>query len=148
MRALIAALALGCVLTVPAVATDLDTHLDDLARRYAEPSGPLSTWQDGQWLRGQAPSQVDPIRAFEYEGEGWATLDGWMRGDPLLRQWVLLRFDADRDEALSAPEAATARHTFYALADANRSGIITSDEFVNGWGTVRVAVLGPYAFAG
>jgi hypothetical protein len=146
LRKLMAALWLGGVLTVPAVATDWKNELDAVAREAA-PAAPTE-WREGDWLAGTGPGVADPIRAFEHRGPGWVTLDGWMRGDPTLRSWVLLRFDADGDEALSTSEAAMARRTFYTLADTNRSGIITSEEFLNGWGTVRVALLGPYAFAG
>jgi len=148
LRKLMAALGLGCVLAVPAVATDWKDELDQLARDAAPVAGPQSEWRDGEWLAGTGQRVVDPIRAFAYAGDGWATLDGWMRRDPLLRQWTLQRFDADGNGWLSLPEAASARHSFYALADANRSGIITSEEFVNGWGTVRTALLGRYALAG
>lgn len=144
MRKLFAALWLAGALTVPAVATDWNAGLDDFARD----ASPQSEWRDGEWVSGTGEAFVDPIRAFEYRGAGWVTLDGWMRGDPTLRQWVLLRFDADGDAALDVPEAAMARRAFYTLADGNRSGVITSEEFMNGWGTVRVALLGPYAFTG
>lgn len=147
MRKLMAALALGCVLAVPAVATDWKNELDMLARDTAPDNAPQSEWRDGEWVAGTGPEVVDPIRAFAYAGDGWATLDGWMRRDPLLRQWTLQRFDADGDSGLSPAEAASARHGFYAVADANRSGIITSEEFLIGWGTVRAAMLGPYALA-
>lgn len=144
MRKLFAALWLAGAVAVPAVATDWNAGLDDFVRD----ASPQSEWRDGEWVSGTGEAFVDPIRAFEYRGAGWVTLDGWMRGDPTLRQWVLLRFDADGDAALDVPEAAMARRAFYMLADGNRSGVITSDEFMNGWGTVRVALLGPYAFAG
>jgi hypothetical protein len=144
LRKLFAALWLAGALTVPAVATDWNADLEDLTRDAA----PQSEWREGEWVAGTGPGYVDPIRAFEHRGAGWATLDGWMRGDPTLRSWVLLRFDADGDDALSVPEAGMARRAFYTLADANRSGVITSAEFIDGWGTIRVALLGPYAFAG
>ena len=148
MRKLMAALALGGVLTVPAVATDWKNEIETLAREAAPVEGAQSEWRDGEWLAGTGPRIIDPIRAFTYAGDGWATLDGWMRRDLLLRQWVLRGFDSDGDEALSAVEAAAARHGFYSIADSNRSGIITSEEFMDGWGTVRAAMLGPYALAG
>lgn len=148
MRKLVAALWLCSVLTVPAVATDWNTEIDALANAAAPAEAPQSEWREGQWLPGTGARVADPIRAFEHRGPGWVTLDGWMRGDPTLRSWVLLRFDTNGDEALSTSEAAMARRTFYTLADTNRSGVITSEEFLNGWGTVRVALLGPYAFAG
>jgi hypothetical protein len=148
LRKLMAALCLGCVLTARAVVIDWQRELDELAREAAAPAGPQSEWRDGEWLPGAGPRAVDPIRAFTYAGDGWAMLDGWMRRDPLLRQWTLQRFDANGDSWLSLPEASSARHSFYALADGNRSGIITSEEFLNGWGTVRAAMLGPYALAG
>lgn len=148
MHKLIAAMWLGCAVTVPAVATDWKAELDDLAREASAPAGPQSEWREGEWLPGTGARLVDPIRPFAYRGSGWAMLDGWMRGDPLLRQWVLRGFDADGDEVLTAAEASVARHAFYSLADANRSGIITTEEFVNGWRTARDGLLGPYAVAG
>lgn len=151
MRKLIAALSLGCVLSVPAVATNWHSELDSFATRWAPRHAPQSIWHghdEAVQFSGAMAGPVDPIRAFAYVGNGWTTLDGWMRRDPLLRQWIALRFDADGDRALSPGEAAMARQAFYTLADANRSGIITSEEFVEGWGTVRAAVFSPYATAG
>ena len=153
MRKLLAALSFACLLTVPAIATDWNADLDDLARRWDRSDGPQSEWRDdgdapyadAQYVEGRPNESV---AAFSYAGDGWATLDGWMRGDPLLRQWVVHRFDLNGDTWLSVAEATMARRAFYALADANRSGIITSEEFVNGWGTVRGAVFGAYALAG
>jgi hypothetical protein len=148
LRKLIAALWLGCALAVPAVAIDWKDEFDEPARETGPNEEPQSEWREGEWLAGTGPRVGDPIRAFTYAGDGWATLDGWMRRDPLLRQWTLQRFDGNGDSWLSMPEATSARHSFYALADANRSGIITSEEFLNGWGTVRAAMLDPYALAG
>ena len=145
MRKLCVALWLASALTVPAIATDWDSELDRLAREAQTSTAPQSEWREGEWVSGTGPRIIDPIAAFEYRGAGWTMLDGWMRGDPTLRSWVLLRFDADGDEALSLPEAGMARRVFYTLADTNRSGVITSEEFMTGWGTVRVALLGPYA---
>ena len=147
MRKLLAALSLAGLLAVPAIATDWNADLDDLARRWARPDAPQSEWRDEPDLPYLEGSLTEPVRAFAYAGEGWATLDGWMRGDPLLRHWVLNRFDLNGDTWLSVSEAATARRAFYSLADANRSGVITSEEFVSGWGMVRAAVFGGYGYA-
>jgi hypothetical protein len=147
LRKLLAALSLACLLAVPAIATDWDAGLDDLARRWDRPDGPQSEWLDVPDAVYPEGRLNEPIAPFGYAGDGWATLDGWMRRDPLLRQWVLHRFDLNGDTWLSVPEATMARRAFYALADANRSGIITSEEFVYGWSTVRGAVLGGYGYA-
>lgn len=147
MRKLVVALLLGGALSLPAVATDWDAELDELAGRWAATGAPQSPWHDRQ-PQGEGAGYAVPIRAFAYAGSGWSTLDGWMKHDLLLRQWVARRFDSDADGALSVEEAATARRAFYLLADANRSGIITSEEFLNGWGTVRAAIINPYALAG
>ena len=147
MRKLLAALSVACLLAVPAIATDWNAKVDDLAGHWDQPDGPQSEWRehpDAPYLEGRL---IEPVRAFAYAGDGWATLDGWMRGDPLLRHWVLHRFDLNGDTWLSVSEAAMARHAFYSLADANRSGIVTSDEFVSGWSTVRAAVFGGYGYA-
>ena len=112
MRKLLAALSLACLLTVPAIATDWNGELDDLAQRWDQPDGPQSEWRDAPYAPDLDGSVIDPVRAFAYAGDGWATLDGWMRGDPLLRQWVLHRFDLNGDSWLSAPEAAMARRAF------------------------------------
>ena len=82
-------------------------------------------------------SLVEPQPGGERYGEGWQRLDGWMRGDPLLRHWVTHRFDLDGDSWLSDEEGAMARRSFYAVADANDSGVISPDEFVAGWSSVR-----------
>ena len=151
MRNFLVALSLACALSMPAIATNWGAEIDGLANRWAAPNAPQSQWRSGAdetSLAGGGVHRLDPIRAFTYAGSGWSTLDGWMRGDPLLRQWVLHRFDADGDGMLSINEAAMARQVFYTLADSNRSGIITSEEFLNGWGTVRAAIFDPYALAG
>ena len=146
MRKLVFALLIGCGLALPAVATGWNAELDDLASRWAA-DAPQSSWrEDGPPIA--ARGHVDPIRAFAYAGRGWSTLDGWMKGDLLLRQWIAHRFDLDADGALSVEEAAMARRSFYLLADASRSGIITREEFLTGWGTVRAAIFDPYALAG
>ena len=148
LRKLLAALSLACLLAAPVIATDWNADLDDLAQRWDQSDAPQSEWRDEADVPYSEDRLIEPIRPFAYAGDGWATLDGWMRRDPLLRQWAIQRFDADGDTGLSLAEAASARHSFYALADGNRSGIITSEEFLNGWGTVRAAMLGPYELAG
>jgi len=80
---------------------------------------------------------AEPQPGIDRVGPGWERVDGWMRGEPLLRHWVLHRFDLDGDGWLSDEEGAMARRAFYAVADGNRSGVINRDEFVHGWTTVR-----------
>jgi hypothetical protein len=141
LRTLFAWLALACAASAPAVAVGWTEETDQFAR---EMSGSFegSSTDDGRFV---ADRWEDPIRAFSYAGPGWATLDGWMRRDLVLRQWIVHRFDRDFDDALSVEEASSARKVFYWLADANRSGIITPEEFTRGWTTVRGAMLEPYA---
>lgn len=104
---------------------------------------------DESWL-DQAPQPIE--RAAESSpadgrmDAGWHRLDGWMRGDPMLRHWVLNRFDLDGDALLSDQEAAMARRGFYVMADANRSGIINPDEFVSGWVRARQDLRRYYGF--
>ena len=113
MRKLLAALPLACLLAVPAIATDWNAGLDDLARRWDRPDGPQSEWRDEPASPNLEGLPIEPARAFAYAGDGWATLDGWMRGDPLLRQWLLHRFDLDGDSRQSVSEAASGRRAGY-----------------------------------
>lgn len=138
MRSLLAALSLGCALAAPAVATDWNADLEHIATD----AGSQSPWRAAD----QIPLQ--PVMSVERRGEGWSQLDGWMRGDPVLRQWVIGRFDSNRDTWLSDAEASDARRTFYSMADLNRSGRLTSEEFVSGWAVAKGELLNLYALAG
>ncbi|MFC3713693.1 hypothetical protein ACFOMD_14030 [Sphingoaurantiacus capsulatus] len=141
MRKLIIALALGGALSLPAIANDWTEQAETLADDGFALAG------SDEW--GEEPRLAAPDRfgQFRYDGSGWAELDGWMRGDPTLRHWVLFRFDLDADGQLTADEAAMARRGFYELADANRSDRITSEEFVSGWMAVRQELQGFYGDA-
>ena len=140
MRRLLTVLLLASGITAPAVATNWNDDLVQVMRHWT-PSAPQSEWRPDRGREeadaGYDPAVVDPFVSHERRGVGWAMLDGWMRGDPVLRQWVLSRFDANRDTWLSEGEAAAARRTFYAMADTNGSGRITSEEFVLGWVQAR-----------
>lgn len=142
LRKLFAVLSLGCVLTAPSVATGWN-DLESMARRWA-PAAPQSEWGSAE-AGSHRYDLVETRPGFSYFGDGWPVLDGWMRGDPLLRHWVLHRFDLNGDTWLSEPEARTARRTFYAMADGNGSGRMTSEEFVTGWMRVRQELHGFYA---
>ena len=140
MRRLIAALSLGCALAAPAVAVGWHDDIDEFADGWTT-EGPQSEWSMAERpLDGRLA--VPPA---DRAGDGWMLLDGWMRGDPLLRHWVLHRFDLDGDAWLTASEAEAAQRTFYQIADANGSGRITSEEFVDGWAQVRQELRGFYA---
>jgi len=151
LRKLLTVLLLASGITAPAVAANWN---DDLARvmRHWTPPAPQSAWRpDGipdQTEAGYDPALIDPFVSHERRGAGWALLDGWMRGDPVLRQWVLSRFDANGDTWLSEDEAEVARRTFYSMADTNGSGRITSEEFVLGWAQARDELRRTYAVAG
>jgi hypothetical protein len=139
LRKLSAALSLGCALAAPAVAAGLDDQLNWLVGHRA-PAAMQSEWQPVEPVR-----QPGPWMTAVRRGEGWASLDGWMRGDPVLRAWVVFRFDADADGWLSADEAEAARTAFYAMADLNGSGRMTSEEFVVGWAKARAELDSLYA---
>lgn len=49
--------------------------------------------------------------------------------DWVLMNWALKFFDTDRDILLSPAEAAAAAAAFRELADANRDGRVTTDEY-------------------
>lgn len=145
MRNLIIALALGCAASLPAIASDMSE------RAYVFADDGAAIVADSEWV-DEAPAEEpivheapDRFGMFRYAGGGWAELDGWMRGDPILRHWVLFRFDLDADGYLAPDEAAMARRAFYEMADANRSDRITSEEFVTGWSAVRQELRGFYA---
>lgn len=145
MRNLIIALALGGALSLPAIANDWSDSADAFAADGAAVLAEAQ-WTDdsplGESSAGEAP---DRFGMFRYAGGGWAELDGWMRGDPTLRHWVLFRFDLDADGNLAPDEAEMARRAFYELADTNQSDRITSEEFVAGWSAVRQELRGFYA---
>jgi hypothetical protein len=134
-------LALCCALSLPAVATDWSESAEALAVE-GEAVAAQSEWVDDGPIVGRPREEPLP---FVRDGDGWAALDGWMRGDPLLRHWVLFRFDLDADRHLTPSEAAMARRGFYQIADVNRSDRITSEEFVAGWLVVREELRDFYA---
>lgn len=141
MRKLFAALSLGCTLAVPAVAASLEEDIERLAHGWAS-AGPQSEWR--HYVDRPLDGRLAVPGAYR-EGDGWLVLDGWMRGDPLLRHWVLHRFDIDGDGWLTSLEGEAARRAFYELADGNDSGRITSEEFVDGWTQVRQELRSFYA---
>ena len=60
--------------------------------------------------------------------------------DWVLMNWALKFHDRDRDILLSAGEAQTAANAFRALADTNRDGRVTRDEYR----AARAAILARY----
>ena len=64
---------------------------------------------------------------FGLPGSGWRMLEPELGMNPLLRDWVMLRFDANGNGRLGRHEARAANEAFWALADPNRDGS-TSDE--------------------
>lgn len=145
MRKLIIALALGAVAALPAIANEESFRLDEMAADWQ--ATPAQT----EWVDEPVAEDTDFDRAarapigFSYAGDGWPALDGWMRGDPTLRHWVMHRFDLDADGWLATDEALMARRAFYQIADSNHSDRITSEEFVAGWSTVRQELRSFYA---
>jgi len=137
LRTLVIAFALMSAVALPAIAEEENFRLDAMADQWAE-TGAQTIWRD-EPVEAQpiAEPLTDQTAGFSYAGDGWPMLDGWMRGDPTLRHWVMHRFDLNADGWLSGDEAAMARRGFYAIADANRSDRITSEEFVAGWSVVR-----------
>ncbi len=145
MRKLILTLALGAVAALPAIANEESFRLDEMAAGW-EGTPAQSEWVDepgGEALEYDRAARA-PI-GISRVGDGWPALDGWMRGDPTLRHWVMHRFDLDADGWLTIDEALMARRAFYQIADTNRSDRITSEEFVAGWSTVRQELRSFYA---
>lgn len=145
MRKLIIALALGAAAALPAIASEESYRLDEMAADWQ--ATPAQT----EWVDEPVAEDPDLDRAARAPigvsrvGDGWPALDGWMRGDPTLRHWVMHRFDLDADGWLTTDEALMARRAFYQIADSNHSDRITSEEFVAGWSTVRQELRSFYA---
>lgn len=145
MRKLILTLALGAIAALPAIAGEESFRRDEMVSDWQATPAP-SEWSDGPTFDdGYDEREARAPIGFSYAGDGWSSLDGWMRGDPTLRHWVMHRFDLDADGWLTTEEALMARRTFYRIADANRSDRITSEEFVTGWSTVRRELQSFYA---
>lgn len=155
MRTLVIAAALMGAVALPAIAEEQSYRLDVMTEGWATAAAETS-WREGS-LEAESLDDdllVDeaipraataPSPGFSYAGDGWPLLDGWMRGDPTLRHWVMHRFDLDADGWLTVDEAAMARRGFYAIADTNLSDRITSAEFVTGWSVVRRELQSFYA---
>ena len=62
-------------------------------------------------------------------GSGWRVLEPELAFDPLLRDWVMLRFDANGNGRLGRYEARAANESFWALADPNRDGSTSEEEW-------------------
>lgn len=145
MRKPVLALTLAATFALPAVAGEEPSRFDTPAPQWT--AVPLqSPWRDAP-VTDDRSDERPALRPLRIAGEGWAALDGWMRGDPMLRHWVMYRFDLDADGGLAADEAALARRAFYAVADANRSGVISREEFVSGWSSARRELRSVYAVA-
>lgn len=155
MRTLVFAAALMGAVALPAIAEEQSYRLDVMTEGWATAAAE-TPWRDAKLeaesLDGDLPADeamppasIAPSPGFSYAGDGWPLLDGWMRGDPTLRHWVMHRFDLDADGWLTVDEAAMARRGFYAIADGNRSDRITSEEFVAGWSVVRRELQSFYA---
>lgn len=130
---------------LPAIAGGQSFRLDIMADRWAATAA-QSPWTEPSAAPVRALDRVVAATpGFAYDGEGWSSLDGWMRGDPTLRHWVLHRFDLDADGRLSPDEGGMARRGFYAIADVNRSDRITREEFVAGWSEIRRELQSFYA---
>lgn len=146
MRNLVLSFVLAAAAALPAVASDQSYRLDLMTQDWAQ------TDNQSMWVDEPAPAEpiyghpldAAPALRFAYTGGGWGALDGWMRGDPTLRHWVMFRFDLDADGALTPSEATAARRAFYEIADLNRSDRITSEEFVTGWMAAREELRGFY----
>lgn len=145
MRHLVIAFALAGALALPAIASDDINRFEEMTMRWEATPG-QSRWVEPAVLE---PIYAEPIEAVApgaaRAGDGWAALDGWMRGDPTLRHWVMHRFDLNADGWLAGDEAMAARRAFYRIADTNRSDLITSEEFVAGWSSVRQELRSFYA---
>ena len=145
MRQLTLALALGVAAALPAIANEEGFRRDEMVAQW-EAMPTQSTWVDEPTAEDRSYERASPQpAAFSRAGDGWAALDGWMRGDPTLRYWVMHRFDLDADGWLAGDEAMMARRAFYQIADTNRSDLITSEEFVAGWSLVRQELRSFYA---
>lgn len=66
---------------------------------------------------------------FGYGGSGWRVLEPDIGVDPLLRDWVMLRFDANGSGRLGRDEARAANDAFWALADRDGDGSASDEEW-------------------
>lgn len=68
-------------------------------------------------------------RQGRYYGDGWTQIDGTVRDDPQVRDWVTRRFDANADGRLSVAEGQRAESALLRVFDTNRDGDIGRKEF-------------------
>ena len=86
----------------------------------------------GSYYSGFYPSRPG-YGGFGYVGSGWRVLEPDIGVDPLLRDWVMLRFDANGSGRLGRDEARAANDAFWALADRDGDGSASDEE----WGAAR-----------
>lgn len=64
-----------------------------------------------------------------YAGSGWRLLEPQIAADPLLRDWVMLRFDANGSGRLGRDEARAANAAFWILMDRDGDGAASEEEW-------------------
>lgn len=84
----------------------------------------------GGYYPGWSPNYARGSYAgFGYAGTGWRVLEPEIGVDPLLRDWVMLRFDANGSGRLGRDEARAANAAFWALADRDGDGTASDEEW-------------------
>lgn len=102
---------------------------NDRARRdpdYANPRDYRSPRERAE-AAGALPAPVDRSLPL-FAGDGWRQLDSRLRGDRLVGQWVLARFDRDKSGGIDGKEATEANRSFMRLADQNKDLRISDAE--------------------
>lgn len=93
----------------------------------------------GGYYGGWAPYYAQGgYPGFGYAGSGWRVLEPAIALDPLLRDWVMLRFDANGSGRLGRDEARAANAAFWSLTDRDGDGSASEEE----WNAARAIAAG------
>ena len=85
----------------------------------------------GGYYGGWPPYYYAPggYAGFGYGGSGWRVLAPQIAADPLLRNWVMLRFDFNESGRLGRDEARAANAAFWTLTDRDGDGTASDEEW-------------------
>jgi len=99
----------------------------------------FGTFGYGGYYGGWSPYYVQGgYPGFGFAGSGWRVLEPAIALDPLLRDWVMLRFDANGSGRLGRDEARAANAAFWSLTDRDGNGTATDAE----WNAAREIAAG------